>query len=315
MVCRWRWLLVLFGLGISLFGCGGDSASSAPASTASLGCSDGTLDSSTTHVDLEFDGVTRSYEIHLPPGYDGTSPLPLVLNFHGFTSSGLGQQASSSMDVTADARGFVVAYPNGLDQSWNAGLCCGRSATLDVDDVGFTRAVIEDISSRACIDPSRVYATGMSNGGFFSHRLACEAADVIAAVAPVAGVLGIEEEACNPARPIPIIHLHGTGDMLVPYDGGGLAGSQSVDDSTEGWLDRNGCSGERDITYQNGDATCETFEQCRADASVTVCTIEGAGHCWPGQPCPTGRGDLGESTTDIDANEAMWGLFSTVQLP
>ena len=102
----------------------------------------GTLDSSTTHIDLEFDGITRSYEIHLPPSYDGTTPTPLVLNFHGFTSSGLGQQASSNMDVTADAGGFTVAYPNGLDQSWNAGLCCGRSATLDVDDVGFTRAVI-----------------------------------------------------------------------------------------------------------------------------------------------------------------------------
>lgn len=188
MSCRWPWMALLFGLGVSLFGCGGDSPTSASASTASLGCSDGTLDSNTTHIDLEFGGTTRSYEIHLPPSYDGTRPLPLVLNFHGFTSSG-------------------------LDQSWNAGLCCGRSATLDVDDVGFTRAIIDDISSRACVDPSRVYATGMSNGGFFSHRLACEAADVIAAVAPVAGVLGIDEEACNPARPIPIIHLHGTGDM------------------------------------------------------------------------------------------------------
>ncbi|MBT8469656.1 MAG: hypothetical protein KJN97_13005 [Deltaproteobacteria bacterium] len=314
MVSRWLSMVVSFGLGVSLFGCGGDSASSASASTASLGCSDGTLDSSSTHIDLEFEGTTRSYEIHIPTSYDGTTPAPLVLNFHGFTSSGLGQQASSNMDVTADAEGFVVAYPNGLDQSWNAGLCCGRSATLGVDDVGFTRAVIEDISARGCVDPSRVYATGMSNGGFFSHRLACEAADIIAAVAPVASVLALDPATCTPARPIPIIHLHGTGDPLVPYDGGGLAGSQSVEDSTAGWIERNGCTGEPTVTFQNGSATCETADGCDGDASVTLCTIEGAGHCWPGQPCRV-LGDLGESTADIDANEAMWGLFSTVQLP
>jgi polyhydroxybutyrate depolymerase len=304
----------LCGIALLLGGCGSDAGPEAAASAASLGCSTGTLDSSLTHIDLEFGGTMRSYEIHLPPAYDGTTALPLVLNFHGFTSSGRGQQASSNMDLTADDEGFLVAYPNGLDSSWNAGICCGRSATFDVDDVGFARAVIDDIGARGCIDESRVYATGMSNGGFFSHRLACEAADVIAAVAPVAGVLGIDAAACTPARPIPLIHLHGTGDMLVPYEGGGLAGSQSVADSTAGWLARNGCAGEPSVSYQNGAATCETFDQCEGDASVTLCTIEGAGHCWPGQPCPM-LGDLGESTTDIDANEAMWELFSTVKLP
>ncbi len=110
------------------------------------------------------------------------------------------------------------------------------------------------------------------------------------------------------------MHLHGTGDPVVPYDGGGLAGSQSVDDSTAGWIERNGCTGEPTVTFQNGSATCETVDACDGDASVTLCTIEGAGHCWPGQPCRV-LGDLGESTTDIDANEAIWGLFSTVQLP
>ncbi|MFW2387879.1 MAG: alpha/beta hydrolase family esterase [Polyangiales bacterium] len=306
-------LVLVCGLCLLGLGCGSDDGSPASSKGPSLGCQDGSLDASTTHFELEHDGVTRSYELHLPPGYDGTTALPLVLNFHGFTSNGLGQQSSTNMDLTADREGFIVAYPNGLDVSWNAGLCCGRSATDDVDDVGFTRAMIDDIGARGCIDESRVYATGMSNGGFFSHRLACEAADVIAAVAPVAGVLGIEEEACAPSRPIPIIHLHGTGDTLVPYEGGGLANSLSVEDSTEGWLDRNGCTGERDVSYEEGDATCVTYAKCQGDASVTVCTIEGGGHCWPGQPCRE-LGDLGASTTDIDANEAMWRLFSTVEL-
>jgi polyhydroxybutyrate depolymerase len=310
---RWFRLLLVFGLSVSFAGCGGDSGSGASGSTESPGCTDGKLDSSVAHVDLDHDGAVRSYELHLPPAYDGTTPLPLVLNFHGFTSTGLAQQESTEMDATADREGFIVAYPNGLDNSWNAGICCGRSATAEVDDVGFTRAVITDIAERGCIDPSRVYATGMSNGGFLSHRLGCEAADVIAAIAPVAAVLGIEDSQCNPARPMPIMHLHGTGDPLVPVDGGGLAGSPSVQDSTAGWLERNGCTGEPVVTYQNGAATCETVDECEGDASVTLCLIEGAGHCWPGKPCRM-LGDLGEPTTDIDANDAMWELFSTVKL-
>ena len=303
-------VLVLF-----VSGCGSDGASETSGTRASLGCTDGTLESIVTHVDLEHDGTERSYELYVPPGYDGREPWPVVLNFHGFTSSGLGQQASSAMDPVAAREGFIVAYPNGLDDSWNGGLCCGGSAENEVDDVGFTRAVIDDLGSRGCIDTSRVYATGMSNGGFLSHRLACEAADVIDAVAPVAGVLGLEPSDCTPSRPISLMHLHGTADPIVPYDGGGLAGSPSVDESTAGWLERNGCAGEPEVSYQNGAATCETVE-CDAGTSVTLCSAEGAGHCWLGQPCPEGFGTLlGEPTFDIDSNEVMWELFARTVLP
>jgi polyhydroxybutyrate depolymerase len=268
------------------------------------------------HVDLQHDGNARSYEIYVPSAYDEETPLPVVLNFHGFTSSGPLQQDGTKMNELAEREGFLVAYPNGLDNSWNAGVCCGRSAELGVDDVGFTRAVIEDLGVRGCIDRARVYATGMSNGGFLSHRLACEAADVIAAAAPVAAVLGIDATACNPVRPVPIIHLHGTADPLVPFDGGGLADSQSVEDSVSGWMTRNGCTGEPEATFENGAATCETVDACAGDASVTLCRIEGAGHCWPGQPCPERLGSIvGEPTFDIDANEAMWELFNRTALP
>ena len=314
MMFRWLWMGVLCGLGLCASGCGSGDGSSASATSASVGCEGGTLDSTVTHVDLEFDGMERSYEIHVPPGYDGTTPLPLVLSFHGFTSSGLGQQRLTGMDVTADRESFLVAYPNGLNASWNAGVCCGRSAEANVDDVGFTRALIDDIGARGCIDELRVYATGMSNGGFFSHRLACEAADIIAAVAPVASVLGLDEAACMPARPIPILELNGTADPLVAYEGGGLTDSPSVQATTAGWRDRNGCVGEPAVSYQNGDATCETVDDCDDESSVTLCTIEGGGHCWPGHPCDQIEG-LGDSTTDIDANEVMWELFRRTVLP
>jgi polyhydroxybutyrate depolymerase len=218
------------------------------------------------------------------------------------------------MDVTADARGFVVAYPDGLNESWNAGMCCGGAAENGVDDVGFVRAVIKDIAERGCIDLKRVYATGMSNGGFFSNRLACEASDVIAAIGPVAGVLAIDSSACTPNRPVPVVHFHGTADPLVGYDGGcDVCGfdTESVADTVAGWVARNGCTGEPEVVLRNGSATCETTGGCDGDASVTLCTITGGGHCWPGNLfCP-----FGESTEDISANEVMLDLFETVRLP
>jgi polyhydroxybutyrate depolymerase len=306
-------VVAVCGLGILLAGCSGSGGSEASGVRASLGCEEGTLDATVTHVDLEHDGRARSYEIHVPPSYDGVVPLPVIVNFHGLTSTGLAQQENSEMDTTADREGFIVAYPNGIGGSWNiGGGCCGRAAEENVDDVGFARAVIEDLGARGCIDTRRVYATGMSNGGFFTHTLACEAADVVAAAAPVAALLD-PDAACAPSRPIPIILFNGTADPLVPYDGGGPANAPSAADTTEGWLTRNGCTGEPAVSYQNGDATCETVDRCEGGSSVTLCTIEGAGHCWPGYPCRL-QG-LGEPTFDIDANEAMWGLFSTVKLP
>lgn len=308
----WQSAAASVSLALFLCGCGSDDGTD----TASLGCDNGTLDAAVTHVDLEHDGELRSYELYVPPSYDGTAPFPVVLNFHGFTSSGLLQQENTQMDELAAREGFVVAYPNGLDNSWNAGVCCGRSAETNVDDVGFTRAVIEDLGARGCIDTARVYATGMSNGGFLSHRLACEAADVIAAVAPVAAVLGIEESACNPSRPIPLIQMNGTADPLVDYEGGGLAQSPSAQESIDGWIARDGCTGEPTNTYENGAAVCETVSECDGDVSVTLCSIEGAGHCWPGRPCPERLGGLvGEPTFDLDANEVMWELFSRTVLP
>ena len=297
-----QWIAVLsLGLGL-ISGCGdeagtggaggsgaaggtGGMGGAGGGSTASSGCVDGTLDATVTEVDLEFDGVPRRYELHVPTAYDGRTPLPLVLNFHGLTSNPTQQREFSQMDMTADSRGFLVAYPEGLDVSWNGGLCCGRSAENGVDDVGFARAVIDDIAERGCIDPSRVYATGMSNGGFLSHRLACEASDVIAAIGPVAGVLGIDSSACTPSRPVPVVHFHGTADTLIPYDG--QNDFESVADTVAGWVARNGCTEPPEVVLRTGSVTCETTGGCDGDASVTLCTIEGGGHCWPGNlSCP-----------------------------
>ena len=132
-------------LGVAPLGCD-DAGASGSSVNASTGCDVGSLDSSVTHVDISFGGRSRSYELHVPAGYDGSTPTSFF----------------SEMDAVADGRGFIVAYPNGIENSWNAGLCCGAAVSEGIDDVGFARAVIDDLGERGCIDLNRVYATGMS---------------------------------------------------------------------------------------------------------------------------------------------------------
>ena len=151
-----------------------------------------------------------------------------------------------------------------------------------------------------CIDATRVYVTGMSNGGFMSHRLACEAADVFAAAAPVAGVLGIPPEDCNPSRPIPVLHVHGTADTLVPYDGDTTLGFVSVPETFDGWSMRDGCTDEAMVTFTQDDVSCQSHSACDAGVAITLCSVDGGGHCWPGQSlCPFGNSTVAYDDDDI----------------
>src|SRR5258706_4293500 len=180
----------------------------------------------------------RAVDVDVPASYDGKTRTPLVLNFHGYTSNSGQEALLSLMNAKSDAAGFIVAYPNGVASSWNAGACCGTAAQNMVDDVGFVRQLIDVISAQLCIDPKRVFSTGMSNGGFLSHRLGCELSDRIAAIAPVAGVLGVA--ACAPPRHVPVMGFHGTSDTLVPYGGRTSFGFPSVPETHFGWGTRRG---------------------------------------------------------------------------
>ena len=162
----------------------------------------------------------RAYLLHVPPAGEQGQALPLIVDMHGYTSNAAGQRTLSRLEPLGDTEGFVVLTPEGLDSSWNGGDCCGDSMMRDVDDVRFVREAVADASARTCVDGNRVYATGMSNGGFMSFRLACEASDLFAAVASVTGTMGLSDEACNPGRPVPVLSIHGTDDSIVPYDGG-----------------------------------------------------------------------------------------------
>jgi polyhydroxybutyrate depolymerase len=251
----------------------------------------------------------RYYLLHVPKNYAG-APTELVLNFHGFTSNPSQEALLTDMNAAADSRGILVAYPAGLHSSWDAGACCGWSVGNKIDDVAFTSAVIDDIAGQYCVDQKRVFATGMSNGAFLTHRLACELSNRIAAAAPVAGVIGIPT--CDPPRPVPNMHFHGKLDPLVPYNGSKLLGFESVPASYEAWTQINGCTGAEVTTYSNGDSTCVEHTGCAAGSEAILCTVSDGGHTWPGGlPIPI----LGKTTKDMSATQMMLDFFDRHPMP
>jgi polyhydroxybutyrate depolymerase len=295
-----------------------DAGDAAPIPPSSVTCTGKTGASGDLTLNLTSGGYARDSLLHVPPSYDPTKGTMIVVSYHGFTSNAPEQVALTSMNAVADARGFIVAYPDGLGNAWNAGDCCPETQPPNIDDVQFTKDLLALVGGRYCIDPSRVYATGMSNGGFMSHRLACAMADTFAAVAPVAGVLGIDPDTCTPSRPVPVIDFHGTADPVVPYDGGPAAKLlpaivfRSVPVTMDFWRSADGCLGAPTVTYQYGTATCTRWSDCRGGADVELCTLTGEGHQWPGGlPVPA----LGNSTNDVNATSRMVDFFVAHPMP
>jgi polyhydroxybutyrate depolymerase len=171
--------------------------------------------------------------------------------------------------------------------------------------------VIDHVSAELCIDPKRVYATGMSNGGMLSNRLGCELSHRLAAIAPVAGPRAIDT--CQPSRPLPVIAFHGTDDLIVPYDGGGSGGAEPVMASFSFWTKNAGCSDPQpSLVFQNGSVTCVEIAACSGGARVQLCTVDGGGHQWPGGIAIPG---LGTQTNDVSASGALVDFFLAHSLP
>jgi len=223
-------------------------------------------------LEMESGGMTRIYNLYVPPKYKDNKPTALVLNFHGYGGTHDSQEAYSQLLEKADKYKFILVSPLGIGNSWNAGGCCGQAVEENIDDVGFASDLIDKISADYCVDPARVFSTGMSNGGFISYRLACELSDRIAAIAPVAGTNRMPT--CEPTRPVPVIAFNGTADPLVQHG--------PAKETIEWWADHNGCTDEMTEVFQNGDVTCDAYEECQEDAAVVFCSIEGGGHNWPG---------------------------------
>jgi polyhydroxybutyrate depolymerase len=244
-------------------------------------CRGSVLKPGTSSFTLMRDGTSRTVNVYVPKSYDGKTALPLVVDFHGLHEGAALHESVSNWDDTVDTNGYVVAMPQGLQNSWNVGPCCTESRS--VDDVGFARALVERIAADGCIDTRRIYATGYSNGGGMSFAIACEAADLFAAVAPAAFDL-LEEQSCAPRRPISVFAFRGTNDPVVPYAGGastpptlytlpelhflGAAGTFAR------WAMLNGCSG----TPSDSGGGCNTYGSCAGGVKVTLCTTQGGGH-------------------------------------
>lgn len=251
---------------------------------------------------MTVNGQMRSYTVYRPPSLDAKQLVPLVVAIHGYTVDSTEMETSSHFDDQAKQSGFIVVYPQGLNNSWNAGSCCGGNSG---DDVEFIRELIDRLISGSQVDPKRVFVTGMSNGGAMAHRLACELSDRIAAVASVSGAL--LTDACNPARPISVLEMHGTADSVVPFEGGftaGLGHFPSTISFMTRWATLDGCASSPTVT-QSGITHISTWSGCRGGTRVVLEAVTGADHNWfgPDDPVP------GEP----NATEVVWDFFS--QLP
>lgn len=271
---------------------------------------------------LEVGGRTRTYFVHIPKSYDGTRPFPVVLAFHGGGSNAQQMARFCGLNDKAEKAGFLVVYPNGTGRleealTWNGGNCCGYAMRNTVDDVAFTRALLDDLAKVVKLDSKRVYATGISNGAIMAYRLASELSDRIAAIAPVSGPMGTET--CNPTRPVPVLHFHGTDDDFAPFNGGtGKKSLQSisfysVEHSIRAWVKVDGCHEQPmveklpDRVKDGTTITRKIYGQGKEGAEVVLVIIHGGGHCWPGRE-PRVK-FLGKSTRNISANDAMWEFF------
>ena len=264
--------------------------------------------------ELTVDGVSRRYLRYEPPGLVSMAAVPLVLVLHGRGGSGTIAERLYEMNDQATLHGFVVAYPDALGDppTWKAGLGMGGGQS---DDVAFIRALVEREAAARSLDRNRVFACGHSSGGFMSYRLAGEASDLFPAVGIVAGSVGVRGPGGGvwtipkPENPVSVIHLHGTADPLVRYDGGsqrGPIGFLSVAESIRFWVDVNGCD-PTPATETIGVARRETYGAGRGGSEVTLWTIDGGGHGWPKE---SGRSNVGVSASGIPATALIWSFFA-----
>ena len=269
---------------------------------------------------IDVNGVTRTYLLYVPPGQSGKR-LPAFILMHGSGSTDVQQERYSDFDAFAQAHGLVVMYPQGIDKHWNDGRVIGHESMAD--DIGFMKAMLAEVTAQGLIDPKRVYAAGISNGGFMAQHMACVMPDALAGIAVVAATQPVDA-ACPSARPMPLIFFHGTSDKFVPFNGGPIApqfGNRGTALSNAQavaiWQKRNGCGAATRTQIPAKDAsdpmpvTVETYS-CPAGRGLENVIVQDGGHTWPGahQGWLVTR-ILGPVTDNINANDMMWSFFQS----
>ncbi|HEX5479453.1 MAG TPA: PHB depolymerase family esterase [Dehalococcoidia bacterium] len=315
-----RWVAFAALLAAALAGC--RTASSSPArnattqalrtatvaaQTASAGCSPARPHASgDSNGTLQSGGLERTYILHVPAGYDGSKPAPVVLVFHGFTLNADFMSAYAKIPQAADKDGFIALLPNGTGQPqyWNSSAAVGGP-----DDAGFIRDLLAKVQSDLCVDPTRIYAAGYSNGGGMAQFVACELEPQIAAVAVVASTYG----SCQPT--VPVVAFHGTADPLLPFDGSdtslGVVGGNlpPVRKALSEWAAALGCDRLPTISRPGANVELSTFRHCiTGDGEALLYAVLGGGHTWPGGAFPIDA--LGQTTNEIDATQIMWQFFA-----
>jgi len=264
-------------------------------------------------------GVKRTYIVHLPAQYKEGQPYPLVFVLHGGTANAENAIRMSQMNPKADKENFIVVYPNGTGKfedkflQWNDGSRRSGQKENAADDISFFRQLISRLEKEHKIDPKRIYATGISNGGMMTYRLGCELSDVLAAIAPVAGALNYDKTA--PTSPLSLIIFHGTKDEYVPYNGGfgkAAGGKQRTDKSVayavDYWVKHDGCV-PVPKKEESGNIIKESYSGGKANTEVVLYTIKGGGHSWPGGINDLRYGNVDPPTQEISATDLMWEFF------
>jgi polyhydroxybutyrate depolymerase len=268
---------------------------------------------------LTVDGLKRSYHFHLPKNYDLTKPTPVVVVLHGAGTNGKIMEHFCGMTTQADKAGFIVVYPNGtgaadLFLTWNAGAFPGPLNGKRPNDITFLDAVLDDLAKVANVDAKRTYVCGMSNGGMMAYRAAAELSHRFAAMANVAGTIVTDK--WQPKHPMPVLHIHGTDDPLVPFKGGDKVGPQflrfpSVEANVKTCCHFNGCDETPKVTdlpkvKDKYKVTQSDYGKGKNGAEVVLYVIDGGGHTWPGRTAPT---LLGPATYNLVANEVIWDFL------
>lgn len=259
-------------------------------------------------------GLQRTYRVYVPSAYNSAVATPLIINLHGYGSNNFEQELYSNFSPIADTAGFIIVHPNGTPDFSNT-LHWNTFGTSNVDDVGFISALIDTLAGSFNIDLSRVYATGMSNGGFMSFQLACQLGNRIAAIASVTGTMtNVNLGACQPSRPLAIMQIHGTADATVPYNGNFFFAP--VQNVLNFWIGFNGTSTTPiifpvpDINPNDG-CTAERYTYSGGTNGTTVVhyKVIGGGHSWPGAPI-----NINITNMDFSASAEIWRFFKQFNL-
>jgi polyhydroxybutyrate depolymerase len=315
----------------------GGASSGGGAGTGTVTCpTTSTLKAGDNNESIMSGGESRTFIVHVPTSYSATTPAPVILDFHPLGGTGSQQEGSSGWKAKCDSVGCIAIYPDSSkskasDNSWNAGYCCDNAEKNQVDDVGFAKDIIKWIEANACVDPKRIYASGGSNGGGMTYRMACDAADVIAAVAPVdfRCVTGTDPLAstvsasnntacsCTLPRPITVVAWDEAADTsIVPYAGGqtpsfktdcppngscvGIGFSSAVV-NRDTWAKFDTCTGSAAAAPDN--SLCQQYTQCGGDTSVTLCSTTSGGHL------------AVYSNSGAKFTDTSWNILKTQTLP